>query len=812
MKSPCLLRFGPFELDPDEGWFRRVDGAPLAEADAGARVHGGVVGEIPLQPMVFQALLLFVENSGRLMSKDELLATLWPDVEVEEGSLSQVIHKLRRALGDDGDGRRMLQTVPKRGFRFVAPVERVARWGPVAVERAAEVPKTEPQREVSEGLPGPGPILEEGAQQAPETTTAPPVSVGTPTFDAPVAVAEVAYVPPPVAPAARRPRPMRKWWALGALLGVGGVVAVLAAHQGNGPAAPVAAEKAASEPPPTTTETLATAPTSPPAGTATTPPAAALAAFPLLEGGPHPVERLTRLPERAQDASLAPDSTWFAFVSTRGGDGGYSIWAQRLDGGDAIRVTRPDGEDTTPRIFPDGRRIAFTRCSTTNPHAPGCGVWQAAAFGGDERLIAPRCNLGAIDPSGDAVICARAAPAGGVDILKVDIETRAESLVLHWSGSMDLPSISPDGRRLAFLSGGTPWLASVDGGPPIRVLEDGPIATTLAFAPDGRHLLADLSLGGRRNIWALPLEGGRRVGLTAGAGSAVYPVAARDGRSLLFTQEHREHLLFRGKDATAPPSRIDTPTYWLSFSVDTDGRFVAYADGDGADEIGVLDLATQTRSGLGRGDVAAISPDGRVLARVRDGGLVLTDLATRVDTVRVAEGVRVVKPAFTPDGGKVVFVGEHNDVLGLHVVDTVSGDIRTVQAGRFAAPSVAPDGRVVAACGDLGQPDTNGTHTFALDAEVSPVFVAGLRSYEAAPIWSNDSRSFQVLVHERSRAPRLTRVSRDGEVREPEGTALTLTPEPANWGVFDVQVTRRGEVFHLLQRVHGDVYRVVMKP
>lgn len=78
--------------------------------------------ELVLTPRLFNALLFFVERAGMLLDKDTLLQALWPGLVVEENNLSQVISALRRALGDDTHGSRFIQTVPRRGFRFVAAV------------------------------------------------------------------------------------------------------------------------------------------------------------------------------------------------------------------------------------------------------------------------------------------------------------------------------------------------------------------------------------------------------------------------------------------------------------------------------------------------------------------------------------------------------------------------------------------------------------------------------------------------------------------------------------------------------------------
>ena len=73
--------------------------------------------EVPLTPKVFDTLLVLLENSSHVLTKQELMRKVWPDSFVEENNLAQNISILRKALGDE-----YIQTVPKRGYRFVAPV------------------------------------------------------------------------------------------------------------------------------------------------------------------------------------------------------------------------------------------------------------------------------------------------------------------------------------------------------------------------------------------------------------------------------------------------------------------------------------------------------------------------------------------------------------------------------------------------------------------------------------------------------------------------------------------------------------------
>jgi DNA-binding winged helix-turn-helix (wHTH) protein len=77
---------------------------------------------VPLTPKVFETLLVLVENSGHMLSKDELMEKVWPDSVVEENNLAQNISMLRKALGESRSGQKFIETLPKRGYRFVAEV------------------------------------------------------------------------------------------------------------------------------------------------------------------------------------------------------------------------------------------------------------------------------------------------------------------------------------------------------------------------------------------------------------------------------------------------------------------------------------------------------------------------------------------------------------------------------------------------------------------------------------------------------------------------------------------------------------------
>src|SRR4030095_8897090 len=103
-RAKQLYEFGPFQIDVAERLLLRYG-------------HS-----VPLPPKAFDTLLSLVENSGHLVEKDELMQRLWPDTFVEETNLPNNISLLRKALGDDTSKHIYIETVPRRGYRFIAEV------------------------------------------------------------------------------------------------------------------------------------------------------------------------------------------------------------------------------------------------------------------------------------------------------------------------------------------------------------------------------------------------------------------------------------------------------------------------------------------------------------------------------------------------------------------------------------------------------------------------------------------------------------------------------------------------------------------
>jgi TolB-like protein/DNA-binding winged helix-turn-helix (wHTH) protein/Tfp pilus assembly protein PilF len=80
---------------------------------------------VPLTPKAFETLVALVQRSGHLVEKDELMKVVWSDAFVEESNLTNNVYALRKMLGQGENGRSYIETVPKRGYRFTAPVKQV---------------------------------------------------------------------------------------------------------------------------------------------------------------------------------------------------------------------------------------------------------------------------------------------------------------------------------------------------------------------------------------------------------------------------------------------------------------------------------------------------------------------------------------------------------------------------------------------------------------------------------------------------------------------------------------------------------------
>src|SRR5262245_28280478 len=119
MEATPVLRFESFELDTRSRELRR----------GGTRIR--------LQEQPFEILRMMLERPGDLVTRDELARRLWPAgtfVDFEH-SLNAAVKRLRAALGDDADNPRYVETLPRRGYRFIAPLAAATAIAPAQSDR-----------------------------------------------------------------------------------------------------------------------------------------------------------------------------------------------------------------------------------------------------------------------------------------------------------------------------------------------------------------------------------------------------------------------------------------------------------------------------------------------------------------------------------------------------------------------------------------------------------------------------------------------------------------------------------------------------
>ncbi|HEY3056245.1 MAG TPA: winged helix-turn-helix domain-containing protein [Thermoanaerobaculia bacterium] len=109
MKTPGSFSFGPFTLD--------VEGAELRKGN----------DKVPVRPKCFDLLVYLIENAGRVISKEELLDKIWSDVVINDATLNRTVTELRAALGDDADDPKYIETVSRKGYKFIGEVSGAPR-------------------------------------------------------------------------------------------------------------------------------------------------------------------------------------------------------------------------------------------------------------------------------------------------------------------------------------------------------------------------------------------------------------------------------------------------------------------------------------------------------------------------------------------------------------------------------------------------------------------------------------------------------------------------------------------------------------
>jgi Tol biopolymer transport system component/DNA-binding winged helix-turn-helix (wHTH) protein len=532
---------------------------------------------VDTEPKTLEVLHVLLENRGRLVDKRELLAAVWRDAAVSENSLTRVIAQLRKAIGDEARDARYLETVPTRGYRFLAEVD-VQPDGEVrpATPRV-EPPATPPPRSRRAGILAAGGALLLVALAAGWW------------------LGRNGETPPP---AAARPVRRALVTSTGGFNGFpsispdGASMAFVSDRTGRleiyvKPLAPGGQEVAV-----TSDGQINVQPAWSPNGRF-------LAYHSMSRGGVWLIPALggaaRRLTEFGSGPAWSPDGKEIAFQSLTLADlpsinqAPTTLWVVSVDGGAPRALTRrgqPSGGHGPVHWSPDGRRLVFASDR----------VWTIAADGSDLRPVAGTSNVVAVvygpegrslfwagvvekesrifrtrlNASGDADGAPEELTSGGADVLRhlaisrdgrrvafarSDIWSGIETLALpaggkapaspstlpeHGKGRKFSPVFSRDGRRLAYMAfrpgaGAELWVRDMDAGADRQVLFDAGRGVPVApdWFPDGERLFLTVQDGASSRFLSVSLAGETRPLVTIPRTAERTRLGA-DGRAAVF--------------------------------------------------------------------------------------------------------------------------------------------------------------------------------------------------------------------------------------------------------------------------------------
>jgi Tol biopolymer transport system component/DNA-binding winged helix-turn-helix (wHTH) protein len=620
-QSKQLFSFGPYFLDTGERLLKRGDAL------------------VPLTPKALETLIALVRQGGRVLAKEELLKTVWPDTYVEEATLAQNIFTLRKALGESQDnGVKYIETIPRRGYRFVAPVRELP------YEDAAP-PTIASQSE---------------AQASADELTVPAGLAATHTTDADVTAQPLARTNVPAGePTAtqqvgRTPRPRLGAFVIGAALILILTLAVVALlkfsvrRQAHAPSlAPAQVMK------------LMRLPINGKVEAATISPDGKYVAYILSDAGQRSIWiRQTTATSRAEQLVAPGNFDIGGLMFARNGESLYYA-AQTANEPPALyRVPAPfggtvkrllTGLNSKPSFSPDGRQVAFTRVDL-HQAKPEITLVIADTDGGNERVLVKRTAPEYLDapawsPDGQIIACAAHSPQpspGHTAIITVRVGDGVEQTLNtqrpdnNPQGWIDIAELEwlPDGSGLVAalteqeLSPRQLWLISYPNGEPRRITNDlnsyaGVSLTTdagvlltlqtdlvtnvwvapkgdatravqvtqgpgkydgyygLTWTPDGRVVYASIA-SGAWDIWQMNADGSNPKQLTMDARSNYGPSASSDGRYIVFVS-NRTGGAFHVWRMNTDGSEQKQLTFGAeeNFAHTTaDGRWVIYASVD----------------------------------------------------------------------------------------------------------------------------------------------------------------------------------------------------------------------------------------
>lgn len=696
MSSPEneLYEFGPYVIDARSRILLK-DGATVR-----------------LTPKAFDTLLVLVQHASQVVEKEQLLREVWPDIFVEEGSLAHNIHGLRKVFGDDTSEPRYIETIPKRGYRFVAPVK---------VSRAESRPHS---------LAG----LERDAVVIEKHTFARVISDEFEGADLPAALEgeelAVAHAPlnlsaaPPALPARAGANQRNKriiWAAVVAVVLVASAAGVFVYRK----RAPVTA------PPPvsrarstlvrlTNNSAMDHRPVWSPDGRTI--------AFSSNRDGKNEiyvmdadgsnVRRLTSNLADDVNPMWSPDGQKISFDSER--DGNREIYVMDADGGNQIRLTKSNAVDSTSAWSPDGSLIAFASNRDTGPpyNPYNMDIYVMNADGSNVKRIVddPEYDVGPQwSPDGRKILFI-SGRNGNFDVYEMNADgTGQRNLTPDYDKADGAPVWSIDGQHIAFSrrvdSKEQIFVMDSDGRNLKQVTDNSANNGLPGWSPDGTKLVFQTDQDGNWEIYVTSVDG-ELAQLTDDAAEDVTPAWSPDGNRIAFSSNRngKQHIYVMNADGSTPVQITNSPAEDTEPAWAPDGKQIAFTSlRDGNQEIYVMNADGSNARRLTNDPATDSTPkwsvDGRILFTSHRGGqsdiYVMDDAGgnvTRLTTIGASRG------AWSPDGRKVAFVSRSSESIGgaywlqVYVIDADGSNLRMITRSPNSTfvPQWSADGKRIA--------------------------------------------------------------------------------------------------------------------
>ncbi|MBL8171941.1 MAG: PD40 domain-containing protein [Acidobacteria bacterium] len=558
-----IYEFGEFCLKVADRQLKR-NGAPVA-----------------LTPKLFDLLVFLLENSGRAISKDELLNKVWPDSFVSEENLSRHISMLRKTLGEDSGGQRCIETLPKFGYRFAEQVRRIE--GP-----AEPIPAQTPI--ALSNLPG---ELASNDALAKEIFPIDP-----PAMSRPAAVEENLFpteLEQNFSPAIPAPAKRRNSIVLAAL--VLSLIALLAAifviyrltRQSSDSAENAATPK---------------------------------------------IAPFTSYVNRENYPAFSPDDKMLAFTWDGQQGNNIDIYVKLLDAETPLRLTTDPAADISPTWSPDGRFLAFVRIFADGK----AGIYLVPTLGGPEReLVTDIWSAGTAVPAGRLawspdskflVFAGRTDQAETqLHLFLYDFEKQEKRQLTNSSEDDRMPVFSPDGKTLAFIRGlDEIYVMPAAGAAPRQLTFDNRRIFGLAWLAQGNELIFSSARAGNPTLWKVAATGGTPQALTPGGEQVGNLAISHDGKRLAYVQNIRDSNIWQLEvpDSQSPPKAptplIVSTRLEMQPGFSSDGKHIAFVSTrSGWREIWMSDSAGHNLVQLTRFNGPFVgspkfSPDGKQIA------------------------------------------------------------------------------------------------------------------------------------------------------------------------------------------------------